>query len=53
MHAKDPTRAHLLRQNTNFASAASQQAFADFAKQGQLLDQYYAVTHPSEPNYMA
>jgi hypothetical protein len=27
--------------------------FATLAKEGILLDQYYGVTHPSEPNYIA
>lgn len=27
--------------------------FASLAKEGILLDQYYAMTHPSEPNYAA
>lgn len=28
-------------------------SFNDFAKQGTLLGQYYAITHPSLPNYIA
>lgn len=30
-----------------------QATFNSLAKQGVLLDQYYALTHPSEPNYVA
>ena len=30
-----------------------QATFRNLAKQGILLDQYFAVTHPSEPNYVA
>ncbi|KAH9059219.1 phosphoesterase family-domain-containing protein [Lactarius vividus] len=40
-------------ENTDFESANSTAAFSDLAKQGIFLDQYYALTHPSEPNYMA
>lgn len=40
-------------ENTDFESANSTAAFSDLASQGVLLDQYYALTHPSEPNYMA
>ncbi|KAH8989929.1 phosphoesterase family-domain-containing protein [Lactarius hatsudake] len=40
-------------ENTDFESANSTAAFTDIAKQGIFLDQYYAITHPSEPNYMA
>ncbi|KAA1477560.1 hypothetical protein DENSPDRAFT_828927 [Dentipellis sp. KUC8613] len=40
-------------ENTDFESANSTATFANLAKQGILLDQFYAVTHPSEPNYVA
>ena len=34
-------------------TAASSTAFKNLAKEGLLLDSFYAVTHPSEPNYIA
>ncbi|KAI0063944.1 hypothetical protein BV25DRAFT_1990488 [Artomyces pyxidatus] len=40
-------------ENTDYASAASTAAFSDLAKQGIALNSYYAVTHPSQPNYLA
>ncbi|KAI0261864.1 phosphoesterase family-domain-containing protein [Gloeopeniophorella convolvens] len=40
-------------ENTDFEAANSTAAFTNLAKQGILLDQYYALTHPSEPNYVA
>ncbi|KAI9439396.1 hypothetical protein BJY52DRAFT_1229679 [Lactarius psammicola] len=40
-------------ENTDFEPANSTAAFSDLAKRGILLDQYYALTHPSGPNYMA
>ncbi|KAI0039224.1 hypothetical protein FA95DRAFT_1528662 [Auriscalpium vulgare] len=40
-------------ENTDFESANSTATFTNLAKQGVLLDQYYALTHPSEPNYVA
>ncbi|KAI0033321.1 phosphoesterase family-domain-containing protein [Vararia minispora EC-137] len=40
-------------ENTDFNAAASTGAFMELAKQGITLDQYYALTHPSEPNYIA
>ncbi|KAI0058763.1 hypothetical protein BV25DRAFT_1810190, partial [Artomyces pyxidatus] len=40
-------------ENTDFAVANSTATFRDLATQGILLDQYYALTHPSEPNYVA
>ncbi|KAI9462667.1 hypothetical protein F5148DRAFT_212367 [Russula earlei] len=39
-------------ENTDFLSAVSSVAFNELASQGILLDQYCAVTHPSEPNYI-
>lgn len=30
-----------------------QAAFSELAKEGILLDEYYGVTHPSQPNYLA
>ncbi len=27
--------------------------FQNLSKEGVLFDQFYAVTHPSEPNYLA
>ncbi|KAF7970170.1 hypothetical protein HWV62_35224 [Athelia sp. TMB] len=40
-------------ENTDYQVAASTPEFQALAKQGLTLDAYYAVTHPSEPNYMA
>ncbi|KAI9442036.1 phosphoesterase family-domain-containing protein, partial [Lactarius psammicola] len=36
-----------------YYSAASAPVFQSLASQGILLNQYYALTHPSEPNYVA
>ncbi|KAJ7302712.1 hypothetical protein DFH08DRAFT_794280, partial [Mycena albidolilacea] len=40
-------------ENTDFATAASTPIFEALAEQGILLTNYNAVTHPSEPNYVA
>ncbi|KAK6971692.1 phosphoesterase family-domain-containing protein [Favolaschia claudopus] len=40
-------------ENTDFATAASTPVFESLAEQGILLTNYMAVTHPSEPNYVA
>jgi hypothetical protein len=40
-------------ENTDFESAAASSTFQKLAKEGILLTQYNAVTHPSEPNYVA
>ncbi|PWN34268.1 uncharacterized protein FA14DRAFT_161720 [Meira miltonrushii] len=40
-------------ENTDFEDAATLSQFQKVAEQGVLFDSYYAVTHPSEPNYMA
>ncbi|ELR05681.1 hypothetical protein VC83_05697 [Pseudogymnoascus destructans] len=40
-------------ENTDFQSAAAEANFDFFAKKGITLENYFAVTHPSEPNYMA
>ncbi|KFY72412.1 hypothetical protein V499_07458 [Pseudogymnoascus sp. VKM F-103] len=40
-------------ENTDFQSAAAEANFEFFAKKGITLENYFAVTHPSEPNYMA
>ncbi|KAF9484266.1 acid phosphatase [Pholiota conissans] len=40
-------------ENINFASASSDPNFAALTKQGIQLTNYFAVTHPSEPNYVA
>ncbi|KAI6136995.1 phosphoesterase family-domain-containing protein [Pisolithus sp. B1] len=40
-------------ENTDFGSAASQSVFQNLSTQGITLSAYYAVTHPSEPNYIA
>ncbi|KAF9555499.1 acid phosphatase [Agrocybe pediades] len=40
-------------ENTDFAGAANDPNFAALTKQGIQLTNYFAVTHPSEPNYVA
>ncbi|KAJ7763328.1 phosphoesterase family-domain-containing protein [Mycena metata] len=40
-------------ENTDFETAASTSVFEAIAKQGVLFTNYNAVTHPSEPNYVA
>ncbi|KAF7549285.1 hypothetical protein G7046_g8405 [Stylonectria norvegica] len=40
-------------ENTNYDKAIGDPNFAWFAKQGITLSNYFAVTHPSQPNYLA
>ncbi|KAJ7144285.1 phosphoesterase family-domain-containing protein [Mycena epipterygia] len=40
-------------ENTNFESAASTPIFESLSEQGILFTNYKALTHPSEPNYVA
>jgi len=40
-------------ENTNFADAVADPNIAKLIKQGIFLDNYFAITHPSEPNYIA
>ena len=40
-------------ENTDYDMAAADPNFAFFAKKGITLENFFAVTHPSEPNYMA
>ncbi|KAF8495811.1 phosphoesterase family-domain-containing protein [Hysterangium stoloniferum] len=40
-------------ENTNFEVANSSAFFRNLSTQGILLEQYYGLTHPSEPNYIA
>ncbi|KAL4246952.1 hypothetical protein ABKN59_007690 [Abortiporus biennis] len=40
-------------ENTDFDVANTSATFQKLASQGVLLSSYYAVTHPSEPNYVA
>ncbi|KAL4246948.1 hypothetical protein ABKN59_007698 [Abortiporus biennis] len=40
-------------ENTDFEVANTTPTFQNLATQGILLSSYYAVTHPSEPNYVA
>ncbi|KZS96980.1 hypothetical protein SISNIDRAFT_406855 [Sistotremastrum niveocremeum HHB9708] len=40
-------------ENTDYDDAASSSVFKSLGEQGITLTQYYAVTHPSEPNYVA
>ncbi|KAJ5701199.1 hypothetical protein N7488_008747 [Penicillium malachiteum] len=40
-------------ENTDYSTAAADPNFAKLAKEGILLTNYFALTHPSEPNYCA
>jgi len=40
-------------ENIDFSTAASNSVFQSLAAQGIVLNSYYAVTHPSQPNYVA
>lgn len=40
-------------ENTDFATAAAAPEFQTLASKGILLDNLFAITHPSEPNYVA
>ncbi|KAI3205434.1 hypothetical protein CBS147311_3493 [Penicillium roqueforti] len=40
-------------ENTDYETAAADANLAKLAKEGILLTNYFAVTHPSEPNYCA
>ncbi|KAI6040767.1 phosphoesterase family-domain-containing protein [Pisolithus marmoratus] len=40
-------------ENTDYNDAAAQSAFKTLSKEGITLSGYYALTHPSEPNYIA
>uniref|UniRef100_A0A060TBJ7 acid phosphatase n=1 Tax=Blastobotrys adeninivorans TaxID=409370 RepID=A0A060TBJ7_BLAAD len=40
-------------ENTDFDKAAGQDGLKKLAKQGIVLTNYWALTHPSEPNYLA
>ncbi|TLS24305.1 hypothetical protein PpBr36_08612 [Pyricularia pennisetigena] len=40
-------------ENTNFQAASGDENFKWIASQGILLENYFAVTHPSQPNYVA
>ncbi|OAQ96073.1 hypothetical protein LLEC1_06267 [Akanthomyces lecanii] len=40
-------------ENQNYDKSIGDPNFNYFAKKGILLDNYFAVTHPSQPNYMA
>ncbi|BGO88706.1 hypothetical protein NBRC10512_005152 [Rhodotorula toruloides] len=40
-------------ENTDFATSASSPVFQNLSSQGVLMNGYYGVTHPSEPNYAA
>ncbi|PWY97403.1 hypothetical protein BCV70DRAFT_67092 [Testicularia cyperi] len=44
---------HIWLENTDYESAATTTAMQALQPQGVLFDQYYAVTHPSEPNYIS
>ncbi|CCH41016.1 putative acid phosphatase [Wickerhamomyces ciferrii] len=40
-------------ENTDFDKAAESDGLSSLAKHGITLDNYWALTHPSEPNYLA
>ena len=40
-------------ENTDYSQALANPVFQSLTAQGILLSSYYAVTHPSEPNYIA
>ncbi|KAL4079896.1 phosphoesterase family-domain-containing protein [Scleroderma yunnanense] len=40
-------------ENTNYADAAAQSVFQTLSAEGITLSAYYALTHPSQPNYIA
>src|SRR5262245_25688821 len=40
-------------ENTDYATALAQPFLADLAPRGALLTNFFAVTHPSQPNYIA
>ncbi|KAG6849127.1 hypothetical protein H0H93_011074 [Arthromyces matolae] len=44
---------HIWLENTDFSAAASDPNLAALAKKGLLLSEYFSVTHPSQPNYVA
>ena len=48
-----PLRRQIWLENTDFNDAATSTAFIQLKEQAILLGQYYALTHPSEPNYAA
>jgi phospholipase C len=43
----------VILENTSYDQALAQPFMAGLAKQGALLSNYHAVTHPSQPNYVA
>lgn len=51
--ALTPLATQIWMENTDFETAASSPTFTALAKQGVILNQYSAVTHPSQPNYVA
>jgi len=43
----------IILENTDYDTARNSSVFQSLAKQGILLSSYLALTHPSEPNYIA
>lgn len=43
----------VILENSDFEDSMAQPEFREFAKKGALLSNYYGVTHPSQPNYIA
>jgi hypothetical protein len=40
-------------ENASYKAAMDQPFFADFANKGTVLTNYFAIRHPSQPNYLA
>lgn len=43
----------IVLENTNYEMARAQPFFSELAQKGALLTQYFAITRPSQPNYLA
>ena len=43
----------IIFENTSYKDAMTQPFFANFADHGALLTNYFAIGHPSQPNYLA
>ena len=43
----------IIFENTSYKDAVTQPFFANFADHGALLTNYFAIGHPSQPNYLA
>src|SRR4051812_21718212 len=43
----------IVLENTDYSEALNQPFLSQLVSRGALLSNYYAVTHPSQPNYIA